>query len=475
MVIVVSEKDIPEKQNLLGQFLTPDPIADFCLEHTEIKTEFVIEPSSGAGMFLDKIRQKAPHVSIFGLELDQDIANEYQGKECVKIGNFYDFCHLDFDTTFIGNPPFRSPAYSLSERKVFVKDLMKKYGITNMREEAVIFLIHTVDIILASGHKGYINYILPKAIFDNNSKAYLSFKTFLKKHVNMVGVWDLDWKAPGVSRDLVYALMEVGLQGPFYRNGILTDVSEFYHELDYIPFQKIFKRTNLGSVPCESIFLSIKNEPLEHFRQRLCCLFGNNVETWNILNYLTYEGHLHLASLEKASKRQVVTNYVKEIKNLPGYSLEIIEDIVNYKPIQHRTEQRWYFRHPFLKKGSFVYELNRDPRPSFYFPGNPNKGSTDYFGYCCYDCNRNSSPGANRTVPLEGIEDNLQDDFKVWWRENTDLEYHHIFEYLLHISHSAWYKDLKKTCQRFYFGIPKEFDRSFLEKKHEFSLSIGVS
>ena len=464
MVIVVAEKDIPEKQNLLGQFLTPDDVADFCLNRTEIKTEFVIEPSFGAGVFLDKIRHKAPNVSIFGLELDPDIASQYQGKEYTKIGNFYDFRHLDFDTTFIGNPPFRSPAYSLSDRRIFVKDLMKKYGISNMREEAVIFLVHTVDIILESGHKGYIHYILPKAIFDNNSKAYLSFKSFLKQHVNVMSVWDLDWKAPGVSRDLVYVSMEVGRQGPFYFNGKLTDVSTFYHELDYIPFQKIFKKTNLGSVPCESLFLSIKGESKEDFRERLVHLFFTaEVTADNIDEFLRYEGKLHLSSLAKHSKKQVVFDYYREIQNLPGFSLAVFRDIDNYKPIQHRNEKRWYFRHPFLKKGSFVYELNRDPCPSFYFPGNPNKGSTDYFGYCEFDINRNSSPGANRTVPLEGIEDNLQDDFKAWWRANTDLDYKYIFEYILHTSRSVWYKNLKKTCQRFYFGIPKEFDKSFLE------------
>ncbi|MCK9458425.1 MAG: hypothetical protein M0R80_02130 [Proteobacteria bacterium] len=462
-------KDISSKEILLGQFPTPDSIADFCLARTEIKTEYIIEPSCGVGVFVDKIKKKFPDADILGIEIDSDIVKQYHGKEFIMTGNFYDFIDPPTDdgtsVTFIGNPPFRSPAYSLSERKPFVKNLMKKYGITNMREESVIFLVHTVDLILLTGKKGYIHYILPKAIFDNNSKAYLSFKKFLKQYATLISVWDLPKEFPGVNRDLVYVSFEVGTEpGEYYfHNGKLAKVADFYHELDYIPFQKIFKKTNLGSVPCESIFLSIKDEPLEHFQQRLCLLFTANPETWSMLDYLTYEGHLHLVSLGKADKRKVVANYVKEIKTLPGFSLDVISDIDNYKPIQHRNENRWYFRHPFLKKGSFVYELNRDPCPSFYFPGNPNKGSTDYFGYCEFDVNRNSSPGANRTVPIDGVEDNLQDDFKVWWRANTDLDYKYVFEYILHISRSAWYKNLKKTCQRFYFGIPKEFDKSFLE------------
>lgn len=466
--MAITEKDIPEKQNLLGQFLTPDNVADFCLDHTEIKTEFVVEPSCGKGIFLDKIRRKAPEVSICGVELDQELASQYSGKEYVKIGNFYDFCHLDFDTTFIGNPPFRSPAYSLSERRNFVKSLMKKYGITNMREESVIFLVHTVDVILQSGHKGYIHYILPKAIFNNNSKAYLSFKKFLRKHTSLTSVWDLPQNFVGVSRDLIYVSFEVGNSGEHYlHNGQSACVSDFYQELDYIPFQKIFKKTNLGSVPCESLFLSIRDEPLGHFTKRLVSLFENKPRESCVLDFLNYKGDLHLKSLSKESKRKVVVGYIDEIVNLPGFDIDLFKDINNYKPIQHRNEQRWYFRHPFLKKGSFVYELNRDPCESFYFPGNPSKGSTCYFGFCSFDCNRNSSPGANRTVPLAGIGDNLHDDFKKWWDDSCGLPYNCVFDYLIYVSKSKWYKDLKKTCQRFYFGIPKMFDKDYYNEQRK--------
>jgi hypothetical protein len=278
-------------------------------------------------------------------------------------------------------------------------------------------------------------------------------------------VWDLEVKFPGVNRDLVYVSFEVGKpQSLVYQhNGLPRNVSEFYQELDYIPFQKIFKRTNLGSVPCESIFLSIRDEPLDFFMRRIEALFTARPKESCILDFLNYKGQLHLKSLNKDSKKEVIVRYVNEIISLPGFDMALFGDRNNYKPIQHRNEQRWYFRHPFLKKASFVYELNRNPCPSFYFPGNPNKGSTDYFGYASFDCNRNSSPGANRTVPLDGVEDNLREEFREWWDRNCGLEYKYVFEYILHISRSEWYKNLKKTCQRFYFGIPKDFDVGFLK------------
>ena len=43
------------------------------------------------------------------------------------------------------------------------------------------------------------------------------------------------------------------------------------------------------------------------------------------------------------------------------------------------------------------------------------------------------------------------------------IYYSNLFNYILHISKSEWYKNLKQTCQRFYFGIPREFDKEFLK------------
>jgi hypothetical protein len=475
MGITIAEKDIPNKQNLLGQFFTDDKIASLCVDAIPTFTDYIVEPSCGNGVFLDKIRLKKSTAKIMAIELDPEVIADYTGSEKISVMNFYDFSHTFSDPVcFIGNPPYHSPAYSLSERPLFVKSLMKKYSLTNIREESVIFFVWTIDLIIKSGVKGYINYIMPKAVFDNNSKAYLSFRKFLKQYLKLVQVVELDKCFKGVNRDLVFVSFETGsgddANNYYLHKSLVSEIAkrtvgEFYNELDYIPFQKMFKRTNLGSVPCESIFLSIHDEPINHFMKRMYSLFICNVDISNLLSYLKFNGEAHLTALKNNSEKklQVIMNYVEEIKKLPNFDVGLFNDLHNYKPIQHRNGKRWYFRHKFLKKASFVYELNRDPCPSFYFPGNPNKGSTDYFGYCEYDVNRNSSPGANRTIPLENIEENLQPEFKIWWDNNCGLPYKCVFEYLLYISKSEWYKNLKKTCQRFYFGIPKQFDVRFLK------------
>ena len=119
-----------------------------------------------------------------------------------------------------------------------------------------------------------------------------------------------------------------------------------------------------------------------------------------------------------------------------------------------------------LRKVSFIYIINSNPGKSFYFPGNPTKTSTDYFGFCDYDCNRNSSPGANRTVLTDNIEDNITERFKTYWKANTNEPLSRIFDYIIYISKSNQYKEYKSKHQRFYFGLPNKFDPTWCKQSN---------
>jgi hypothetical protein len=154
---------------------------------------------------------------------------------------------------------------------------------------------------------------------------------------------------------------------------------------------------------------------------------------------------------------EVIWSYLEEVRKKIGDSFTVdLSNLDNYKPINHRHEIRYYFRNVKLKKMSFVYEINPNPTKSFYFTGNPSKSSTDYFGYCNYDITRNSSPGACRTIPIEGLEDNLTDEFKEWWDGQELGSYENIFNMFVKVSKSQWYKNMKKKFNRFYFGVPKD-------------------
>ena len=149
---------------------------------------------------------------------------------------------------------------------------------------------------------------------------------------------------------------------------------------------------------------------------------------------MSYRGNVHLQALKKRDpdKIRVVLKYIEEILTL--IDVKEFEKSFYYKPIQHRHEKRFYFRHNDLKKASFIYQLNPNPCLSFYFPGNPSKGCLDYHGICEYDVNRNCSPSANRTIPLHEIDSNLTDEFKVYWNENTNnMPYVNLVDYLSYI------------------------------------------
>ena len=245
---------------------------------------------------------------------------------------------------------------------------------------------------------------------------------------------------------------------------------------DEISYRQIFKRTYLGSVPCESLLMSVQNEPLDHFVERLCSIVSDSaLDESSLYELLQYNGnfHLKLFSLPRthdavSKKLSVILSYVKNIRRHEN----IIDDFKtkeNYKEITVRKGQtRFYFRCAALKKNAnFVYELNPCPGPSFYFTGNPSHSSTDYFGFCNYDINRNVSPGANRTVPLANLENNLTDFFKSWWRTNTDEPFEHIFNYIIYVSKTSWYREKKRQNKRFYFSIPKTFIPLEIRRRQE--------
>lgn len=476
---MLERKNIQDKKFIYGQFFTPVHICESIINQIDFKDYLVIEPSFGTGNFL-KALKKINNKKI-GIELDKELfSKEFVDKNTTVFNmNFYDFMpKTQKKLLFIGNPPYRTPAYSLTSHKQFISNLTKKYNVLGCREEAVFFILHTIDIFRENGTTGEIHYILPTTVLKNNSKFFERFKKFLKeqcyfKSITSIPSTDFD----NVTQDLVLLSLEIKpevvcINDVKEQKIVLVDGKEEFldnylclENNNVIPFQKIFKRTFLGSVPCESLLMSVKGESKDHFKKRLCKIISNKgITIEELYNLLQYKGKFHLKIFEEPflsdgvqKKLFTILSYVKNIQEKENIIYEF-SNLENYKPIQVRDGTRFYFRCEKLKKNkNFVYELNPRPCKSFYFTGNPSHSSTDYFGYCEYDCNRNVSPGANRTVPIDGIEENLTEEFKEWWRNNTKEPFSSVFEYLIYVSSTKWYKNMKKSNKRFYFAIPKYF------------------
>ena len=126
---MVEEKNVQEKRFILGQYFTRPEICDRIVRKIDFGDSIVIEPSFGTGNF---IKALAPLVKgVIGIEVDGDIFsdNDFNEYGNVKIynNNFYDFSYNSFSRIiFVGNPPFRTPAHSLSTHKLFISNLTKK-------------------------------------------------------------------------------------------------------------------------------------------------------------------------------------------------------------------------------------------------------------------------------------------------------------------------------------------------------------
>jgi len=461
--MTVTFKDRKSEKNQHGQFMTPDVISQRIVERSNYRG-VIIEPSFGLGSFLYKLENKYINNTIIGIEYDEKLFNEYTGHSKVFNKSFYKFTVKDVPDnvdyiTFSGNPPYRTPAFSLtSDDKDHVKYLIKKYKLTGVKEEAVFFIAHMVDIITELNKQGELELVLPKTIFENPSAAFNNFRKFLEKHCPLTSLVDITDEYPDVAQDLVVATFKVN-------QVVENHVTHDYIINDSILMADIFKRTYLGSVPCEGIFLSCDKESIENFQERMCDIFIRNSE---IKHSLLYNEKYHLRALNNPKtfdeKLKSLQNIVDTVKS--SVDVDIFKDSNNYKTIAHRNNIRYYFRHKSLTNLGFIYIINSNPCPSFYYPGNPTKTSTDYFGFCDYDCNRNSSPGANRTIPLSSVEENITDNFLKYWEANTTAPITEIFDYIIHISKSNWYKNYKQKYQRFYFGLPLDFDKTWKPERN---------
>lgn len=482
---MLERKNIQNKKFVLGQFFTAPYICKEIVDRIDFSGALIVEPSFGSGNFLDALKD-LPNEKI-GIELDDEIYTTKYDNETTKTfnKNFYDWTiKTDKKLIFIGNPPYRTPAYSLSTHKDFVLGLTKKYGCLGIREEAVFFILHTIDIIRKNNVDGEIHYILPTSLLKNNSKFFTAFKKFLRDECIFLEIHSIKGtEFEGVSQDLICLSLQVphiskNSDLPLFENkktpqqvvkvdGVDVSLNEYLclEDSDYIPFQKIFKQTYLGSVPCESLLMSVEGESKEHFKERLCSIISSvNITEEELYSKLQYNNKFHLKVLNGdkdnpaiKSKIKIILSYVQNIQEKENI-LDEFNNIENYKEINGRNNILYYFRCEKLKKNkNFVYELNPNPCKSFYFTGNPSHSSTDYFGFCDYDINRNVSPGANRTVPIINIENNLTDTFKEWWKTNTDEPFSEIFNYIIYVSKTPWYKERKQNNKRFYFGIPFSF------------------
>jgi adenine-specific DNA-methyltransferase len=138
--ILLSSKYSSWNRKDFGIFFTPDWVVDFMVElipqeflSDSGRTIYILEPACGLAQFLQKIREKYPHLNakLLGVEINEEIfrqaiSSKPQGMEIVKS----DFLLFDPGYQFdliIGNPPYGIPSLSDHYTIKVDPDTKKKY------------------------------------------------------------------------------------------------------------------------------------------------------------------------------------------------------------------------------------------------------------------------------------------------------------------------------------------------------------
>lgn len=210
-----------------GQFFTPDPVVNFCVEIINPQPhEKIIDPSCGTGGFLfsalNFIKHNYPQENlqdyvvknIFGIEINKRISQIAKIKFLIDINSdpniicqnalinineikfpkiFSTNIHNYFDI-IITNPPFGTQGKITQKDLLSIYDLAykwEKYGdkyiksrdILNGQVPEILFIEQCLKLLKPNGRAGI---VLPNGHFENSSLEYL--RTYIKDKADIIGV-----------------------------------------------------------------------------------------------------------------------------------------------------------------------------------------------------------------------------------------------------------------------------------------------
>ncbi|MFZ1323839.1 MAG: N-6 DNA methylase [Candidatus Saccharimonadales bacterium] len=138
-----------DKVKQLGQYFTPDFVADFMVSlSTKPKNSRVLEPSCGEGVFLDSLKN-AGYTKYTGLEIDGTLDTS---KHTVRNESFIS---AKFDTKFdliIGNPPYvRWKNMAKTQKDELAADPLWNKYFNSLSDYLYIFILKSVELLEEGG------------------------------------------------------------------------------------------------------------------------------------------------------------------------------------------------------------------------------------------------------------------------------------------------------------------------------------
>lgn len=203
------------KQKLRGGFYTPVPIADFILRWAFNGADKydILEPSSGDGVFLERIKEKRyKYNSITAVEIDGIEASKTDNiplkNKSVLHMDFHAFCNSTdkrFDLV-VGNPPYIRYQYfdreqQIEAEKIFQRANLKYSKLTN----AWVSFVIGASLLLKPG--GKIGFVLPAEILQvSYAKTVREFLAHFYNKISIVSFKKLVF--PRIQQEVVLLLCE---------------------------------------------------------------------------------------------------------------------------------------------------------------------------------------------------------------------------------------------------------------------------
>jgi len=171
-----------EKVKALGQYFTPDVIAEFMAKWVSRDATTVLDPAAGNHIFFRKVRQANPYCQFYGYEIDPEIAMFFdEGRNYnLVIG---DFLLSEWDTRYDGiicNPPYNR--FQAIENRDVILEAFKKHtgtrysGYTN---QYILFLIKSIS---HMSHTGKLAFLIPSEFLNSEYGAEIKH-ILLEQHL----------------------------------------------------------------------------------------------------------------------------------------------------------------------------------------------------------------------------------------------------------------------------------------------------
>ena len=208
------------EKNNIGQFFTPEPIIDFCVNFIQPKpTDVIIDPACGSGAFLisylNYIKKYNKDIDIsfivenqiYGVDINKSILRIANMKLILEANvNTKMFCSNTLDDInslkllldkfdgfdiILTNPPFGAKITNSSVLNKFIlghkwKKNIKTVEINSSQNVEILFIERCLDI-LKNG--GIMAIVLPNGIFENPSLEYL--RVFIKQNAKILAIINL--------------------------------------------------------------------------------------------------------------------------------------------------------------------------------------------------------------------------------------------------------------------------------------------